>query len=510
MLDTIISCILAILIIGVVIVIIYDDGDSGRKLAWLLVIILLPVVGLLLYFALGINYRNHWYFRRKHQMSIDAFKNGANDKLNSILFGREAECLVRPDFRPLAKLIGTHSYPTVSKDNSFEIITNGHRKFELLVEDLKNAKDSIHLEYFHFGNDESSRAIKRLLMQKAAKGVKVRFIYENIANFPISSTYYKNMRKAGVEVLSFTNPRSHLLNLITKLNYRDHRKIVIIDGKIGYTGGMNINDRYFHIWRDTHLRITGPAVASLQFIFMDAWITSGGKLDRHLIDYFPIANRTDEYKVKESLSIKTTGQEKKISDAPEIDLKGVQKILHGKLVQILPDEPDGRWPLIQMSYEWVLANAKNYIYLQTPYFIPPEPLLNAIKSAALRGVDIRLMIPAKADNFIMGPANSSYFQECIDAGLRIFLRKGEFIHSKTFVSDDYISSIGTANVDFRSFDINYEVNTYIYDDETAILNKAIFLKDLELCEEVTSEIWKTRSWFIRTTEQILRLFSPLL
>ena len=347
-------------------------------------------------------------------------------------------------------------------------------------------------------------------MQKAAKGVKVRFIYENIANFPISSTYYKNMRKAGVEVLSFTNPRSHLLNLITKLNYRDHRKIVIIDGKIGYTGGMNINDRYFHIWRDTHLRITGPAVASLQFIFMDAWITSGGKLDRPLIDYFPIANRTDECKVKESLSIKTTEQEEKISDAPEINLKGVQKILHGKLVQILPDEPDGRWPLIQMSYEWVLANAKNYIYLQTPYFIPPEPLLNAIKSAALRGVDIRLMIPAKADNFIMGPANSSYFQECIDAGLRIFLRKGEFIHSKTFVSDDYISSIGTANVDFRSFDINYEVNTYIYDDETAILNKAIFLKDLELCEEVTSEIWKTRSWFIRTAEQILRLFSPLL
>lgn len=514
MFGNLISILSAILIIGVVIIIIYDDGDSGRKMAWLLVITLLPLVGLLLYFAFGINYRNHWYFRRKHQRSIDAFNAGTNEKLSNLLFGHDAETHIKEDFRPLARLIGIDSYPTVSYGNDFEIITNGQRKFELLVKDIENARESIHVEYFHFGNDESSKTIKQLLMIKASQGVKVRFIYENIANFPISSTFYNNMKKAGVEVQAFTNPRSHPLNFITKLNYRDHRKIVIIDGKIAFTGGMNVNNRYFHVWRDTHLRLTGPAVASLQFIFLDSWITAGGIPDRPLMEYFPILDSIGPHNdgdTVEPLSIRPVAHSvAEELDTCDVNLKGIHKILYNKPVQILPDEPDGRWPLIQMSYEWVLANAKKFVYMQTPYFVPPEPLLNAIKSAALRGVDVRLMVPAKPDNIIMGPVNCSYFQECLDAGVRIFLREGEFIHSKTFVSDDYISSIGTANLDFRSFEINYEVNTYIYDEETAALNKAIYLKDIALCQEITTEIWERRPWIRRILERILRLFSPLL
>lgn len=513
MFGVIISIILAVLIIGVVIVIMFDDGDSGRKMAWLLVIALLPVVGLLLYLAFGINYRTHWYFNRRHQLSINAFSAGTNEKLNRLLMGHDVEPKVKEEFRPLARLLGIYAYPTVSEGNSFEIITNGNRKFELLMHDLEEAKEYIHLEYFHFGNDSTSKTIKNLLMKKATEGVKVRFIYENIANLPIISRYYTNMKKAGVEVLAFTNPRSHPLNLITTLNYRDHRKIVIIDGKIGYTGGMNINDNYFKIWRDTHLRLEGPAVASLQFVFMDAWITSGGTPDRPLLEYFPMVDAIGPHEKNiaiEPAEILAPKNRSALPDVMEVDLKGIQPTLHGKLVQVLPDEPDARWPLIQMSYEWVINNAKRYIYLQTPYFVPPEPLLNAIKSAGLRGVDIRLMVPEKADNFFMGPANSSYYQECLDAGVRIFLRKGQFIHSKTFVSDDYISSIGTANIDFRSFDINYEVNTYIYDTETAALNKAIFMKDLEMCEEITAESWKHRSWGRKVSERIMRLFSPLL
>lgn len=480
-------------IIGVVLVIIADTGDSGRKLAWLLIIALIPLIGLFLYLAFGINYRKHWYFNKQHSKSIAAFNEGTNDKLNQLLFGKEDEEKIKEEFRPLASLIAASSHLTVSGNNSIEIITSGSRKFELLIEDISKAEKFIHIEYFHFGNDSGGEKIRSLLMKKASEGVKVFFIYENIANFPIRSSYYNYMRRAGVNVHSFTNPRRHPLNLITKINYRNHRKIVVIDGKIGYTGGMNINNRYFNIWRDTHMRITGPAVASLQYIFLDSWITSGGKLENELLSYYPMIN-----------------PEKSPIELSSAEEKNTHTVLHNKLVQILPDEPDGVWPMIKISYIWVLSNAKNYIYLQTPYFVPPESLLIALKSAALRGVDVRLMLPEKTDTFFMRPANCSYYEECLEAGVRIFLRKGGFIHSKTFVADDYLSSIGTANLDFRSFDINYEVNTYIYDSETAIMNKEIFLNDMKSSYEITFNEWQNRPWTKKFLEKIIRLFSPLL
>ena len=291
MLQTIVTILYALLILTVVIVILVDNGDSGRKFAWLLIIAAIPLFGILLYFLFGINYRRHWIFNRRHQKYSNAFNKGTNDSLNKILFGHDDEFLVKEEFRPLAAMMGRGAYPTVTAGNDVEIITSGKRKFELLSRDILEAKESIHMEYFHFGNDKGSRAIKELLMQKAREGVKVRFINENIANFSISSRYYDDMRKAGVEVVRFTNPRSHLLDLVTSLNYRNHRKIVVIDGKIGYTGGMNINDHYFEHWRDTHMRLTGKVVASLQYAFMDSWLTGGGTIDRPMLDYYPMAIR---------------------------------------------------------------------------------------------------------------------------------------------------------------------------------------------------------------------------
>lgn len=280
MLQWILTVLYILLILSVFTIILVDRGDSGRKFAWLLVIAVLPVVGLVLYLMFGINYRHHWIFNRRHQRYRDIFEAGTTPELNRILFGHDNESAIREEFRPLAKLLGAESYPSVTSGNDVEIITSGQRKFDLLREDILAAKDSIHIEYFHFGNDKGSKAIKRLLMQKAREGVKVRFLYENIANFPIASAYYNNMRKAGVEVVKFTNPRMHVLDLATKLNYRNHRKIVVIDGKIGYTGGMNINDHYFRQWRDTHMRLTGDAVAVLQYTFLDSWLTGGGTIDK--------------------------------------------------------------------------------------------------------------------------------------------------------------------------------------------------------------------------------------
>ena len=522
MLQWILTVLYILLILSVFTIILIDRGDSGRKFAWLLVIAVLPVVGLALYLMFGINYRHHWIFNRRHQRYRDIFEAGTTPELNRILFGHDNESAIREEFRPLARLLGAESYPSVTYGNDVEIITSGQRKFDLLREDILAAKESIHIEYFHFGNDKGSKAIKRLLMQKAREGVKVRFLYENIANFPIASAYYNDMRKAGVEIVKFTNPRMHVLDLATKLNYRNHRKIVVIDGKIGYTGGMNINDHYFRQWRDTHMRITGDAVAVLQYTFLDSWLTGGGTIDKVMIDFYPMAKTpvTEPVEVPEraealqtfaSTSSATGDTGSAAGDTgSEIDFRATHPTLKGKLIQIVPDEPDLPLPILQMSYEWALQHAKKYIYLQTPYFVPTEPVMDALKTAALCGVDVRLMLPEVADNLLMRPANRAYYEEVLQAGVRIFLRKGEFIHAKTFVCDDYLSSIGSANLDFRSFAINYEVNSYIYDEETAQMNKGIFMYDLRQCHELTLEEWNARPWYSRILESFMRLFAPLL
>ena len=288
------SVLLALLITGTIIVIIFDNGDSAKKIAWLLIITILPIVGLLLYFMVGINFRHSWYFKRKHKKFIEVFGTKANDKVFRLLFGHEKDNLVKRDYKTLTKLLSCDGSTCVTDGNGLEIITSGHRKFELLMEDLKNAKESIHMEYFYFRQDQGSKQIKEMLMQKAREGVKVRFIHENIANIVIRPKYYNEMKEAGVEVEKFTKPRWPLVNLVTQLNYRDHRKIVVIDGKIGYTGGMNISDDYFVRWRDTHMRITGNAVAGLQYSFLNSWITADGEVDNDFSKYFPMCKDSEE------------------------------------------------------------------------------------------------------------------------------------------------------------------------------------------------------------------------
>lgn len=470
-----------LLIVSSIVVIVFDNSQPNAKMAWILVISLFPIIGVILYLLFGINNRSHLLFNRRHRRYTALLEAETSPKLSELLSGHTKDHLVRAEYQPLARMLGTGFHPCVSDANAFEIITEGKRKYELLLEDLRNARESIHIEYFRFGTDSGSEAVRDVLIQKAREGVKVRFINENVVNFSLFPGYYGRMRRAGIEVIKFTDPRRHLLELPTRLNYRNHRKIVVIDGKIGYTGGMNINNNYFQIWRDTHLRITGNAVAALQFIFLDSWIVGGGHLDHPLLHYYPML------------------QASTMEKAP----------LQDKLVQVVQDEPDGREPVIQMSYEWMLLNARKYVWLQTPYFAPTEPVLNALKAAALSGVDVRLMIPVKNDTIFMGSINRSYYRRCLEAGVRIFERGGNFIHSKTFVTDDYLSSIGSANIDNRSFNLNYEVNTYIYDEETALRNKEIFLEDLTLCKEVTLDEFKAVPWYRRFWQKLLGLFSSI-
>lgn len=539
-LGIIFSVFLVLLIIGTVVVIIFDDGDSSKKIAWLLIIALLPVVGLLLYFMVGINFRQSWYFKYKHKKFIEVFGERADKRVFRLLFGHEKDSQVRKEYRPLTRLLASDGSTCVTDGNGLEIITSGHRKFELLMEDLRNAKDHIHMEYFYFRQDKGSQQIKEMLMQKAREGVKVRFIHENIANIAILPGYYNEMKKAGVQVEKFTKPRWPFVNMVTQLNYRDHRKIVVIDGKIGYTGGMNISDDYFVRWRDTHMRITGNAVAGLQYSFLNTWITADGEIDNDFSKYFPMCAELPALPSNDSAkslvnaaapseSLKVAAADKvnvSFPDYDEVEGNGIAEALaktpiqsldmsfklkgRNRLIQIVPDEPESRWPNINMGAVWAVQNAKKYIYIQTPYFVPPEPMLQALQSAALSGVDVRVMVPKKADLSFMGPANRSYFTECLEAGIRIYERSGRFIHSKTFVSDDYLSEIGSANMDFRSFNIDYELNAYIYDITAAKVNKAIFMKDMEASHEVTLEDWTARPWYQKFVQKVIRLFAPLL
>lgn len=461
------------LITGAILVILNDNQDSGRKVAWILIIGMLPVIGLILYIVFGLNFRKPGIFKVRNREFLDTFEERASEQTKELLFGTGQEKDIRERYRGLSRLLKKDSGLTVCSNNEIEIITSGGRKLEALVNDLLAAKHHIHFEYFYFLKDDGSRKIKKLLMQKAREGVKVRFIHENIANITIWEGYYNEMKEAGVEVVKFTNPNIFLLS---KFNYRDHRKIVVIDGKVGYTGGMNIGDDYFFRWRDTHTRITGNAVAALQYCFLNSWITSGGKIEGNFDEFFPQDRVTHD----------------------------------DKLVQIIPDEPDREFPILHMGAVWTASHSSRYLYIQTPYFVPPEPLLLALKSAALKGCDVRLMVPAKADLFFMDPANKSFYKECLEAGIRIFEKGGRFIHSKTLVSDDYLSIIGSANMDCRSLELSYEINSYIYNEEIARENRSIFLNDLKECNEIKLDEWENRPWYKKFIQAVMRLFAPLL
>lgn len=467
------SIIFLLLLTGAILVILNDNQDSGRKMAWILIIGILPVIGLLLYLIFGLNFRKPGFFKIRNRKFLEVFEERAGKQTKELLFGSQHEDAIRPKYRSLSRLLSRDSGLTVSDDNEIEIITSGGRKLEALVNDILSAKHHIHFEYFYFLKDDGSRKIKELLMKKAREGVKVRFIHENIANIAIWPGYYNEMKEAGVEIVRFTNPETFLLS---KLNYRDHRKIVVIDGKVGYTGGMNIGDDYFFRWRDTHMRITGNAVASLQYCFINSWVTSGGMIDNDFDEFFPQNRVTHD----------------------------------DKLVQIIPDQPDREWPMLHMGAVWAAQHAEDYLYIQTPYFVPPEPLLLALKSAALKGCDVRVMVPAKADLFFMDPANKSYYSECLEAGIRIFEKGGKFIHAKTSVSDNYLSIIGSANMDYRSMELSHEINAYIYNSDIAAENREIFLRDLKACKEIRLEDWKKRPWYRKVIETFVRLFAPLL
>ncbi|MDR2038331.1 MAG: cardiolipin synthase [Bacteroidales bacterium] len=460
-----------ILIISTVIIVLTEPTRPSKTMAWLLVLLFVPAIGLVLYYVFGYNPR-----RRHRSTSYENFKKELFSKIPNIsdyLAQYNFEDKVLPKYATLVNLLTRNNDSYVLYGSDVEVMITGKRKFEALIEDLGKAKHHIHLEYFYFRRDHIGMKIRDILMKKAAEGVCVRFIYENIANIDINPRFYYKMRKAGVEVLPFS--KVSLPWIRRNLNSRDHRKIVVIDGEIGYTGGMNIGDEYATEWRDTHLRILGQGVHGLQMNFLNAWYDSGGELPEMINPYFPACRKYSE-----------------------------------NLMQVVPEAPDSQWPYLLLASTHIVNNADRYIYIQTPYYMPSDSLLDALKSAALSGVDVRVMVSKKADIFFMDPATHSYYEESLKAGIRIYEYLDTFVHAKTMVVDDYISVIGSANLDFRSLELSFEINTYLYDPKIAAYNYTVFCDDMENCREVILEEWLKRPWWKKIIESIMRLFSPLL
>ncbi len=314
-------------------------------------------------------------------------------------------------------------------------------------------------------------------MDKAQEGVEIRVLYDDVGCWHVPNRFYEEMREAGIETRAFLKVR--FPQFTSKVNYRNHRKIAIIDGEIGYVGGMNLAMRYMRgvnwgIWRDTHLRLHGKAVYGLQTAF--------------LLDWF-FVNRT----------LLTSA-----NYFPQLQPYG------SAIAQIVCSDPIGPWKEIMQGYVLAINSAKKYFYIQTPYFLPTEPILTALQTAALAGIDVRLMLPEKADSRLTHLGSCSYLKDILKAGVKVYLYQKGFLHSKVMVSDDSLSTVGSTNMDFRSFEHNFEINAFLYDKETALQMKEIFLHDQKDCTQLQAKTWDKRPLTQRAAESVVRLLAPLL
>ena len=361
--------------------------------------------------------------------------------------------------------------------NALEIYTDGRSMLLSLIREIAKARHHIHLEFYIFENDATGRLLRDVLIDKAREGVRIRVLYDDVGCWKVDRSFYEQMLFEGIDAQSFLKVR--FPQFTSKVNYRNHRKIVVIDGRVGFIGGMNIADRYvkglpWGNWRDTHVKISGKAVYGLQTAFLTDWYV----VDRTLL----------------------TG----LTYYPKMQEMGKS------VIQIVTSDPVGEWREMMQGIMMAISSARKYFYVQTPYLLPTEQILTALQTAALAGVDVRIMLPERGDAWLTHKGSFSYLELLMKAGVRIYLYRKGFLHSKLMVSDDQWSTVGSTNMDFRSFEHNFEANAFFYDKETALALKRIFLDDQKDCMLLPPKVWEARSWSSRFTESVIRLLAPLL
>ncbi|KAA6337119.1 Major cardiolipin synthase ClsA [termite gut metagenome] len=457
------------IIAGAIIIIVLDNRNPVKTIAWVLVLIFLPFVGLAVYFFFGRSTR--------HQRIIG--KKSYNRLLKKPMAEYLAQdaCHIPEEYSRVIQLFRNTGQAFPFEGNRVETYTDGSAKIESLICELQKAVHHVHLEYYLIEDDDVGRRIRDVLVKKARQGVKVRFIYDDVGCWTLKKRFFKEMHDAGIETRAFLEVRFPLFT--GKVNYRNHRKIAVIDGRVGFIGGMNLAERYvkglsWGAWRDTHILLEGKAVHGLQTVFLLDW-----------------------YFVSHTLIISS-------EYFPRIEPCG------GTLVQIVTADPVGPWKEIMQGLILIITGAKRYLYIQTPYFLPTEPVATAIQAVALSGVDVRLMIPKRADNRITNLGSRSYLADLLRAGVKVYFYKKGFLHSKLIVSDDKLSTIGSTNIDFRSFEQNFEVNAFLYDTNTARQMKEIFMEDQRRSTQVYLKHWQKRPLREKVMESVIRLFAPLL
>lgn len=451
-----------------------ERKEPNTTWAWLLILLLFPFGGFIAYLLFGQNLSREKIFREKK--IVDEKK---SRELGEQYKQERDSHKLNEQYSDLIKMNYNHSGANYTFRNSVKTYINGLDKFTELFNDIKNAKKFIHIEYYIFRMDELGKNIIDALIEKVNEGVEVRLVVDGMGSKSLTKKDIKYIEDGGIKFSIFFPGILPLVNI--RLNYRNHRKIVVIDGDVGYVGGFNVGNEYvnggeqFNFWRDTHIRVQGDVVNELNKRFILDWDYASEEELCDYVKYFP--------------------EQKKYGDSG---------------IQIVSSGPDHREEYIKNAYMKIINNAKKNVYIQTPYLVPDEPMLEAIKIAALSGVDVRIMVPGSPDHFFMEWILSANIGELLGFGVKIYRYQKGFIHSKTIVADGSVASIGTANLDIRSFRLNFEVNAILYDHNFAKEQEKIFLKDQEDCKLVIKEDYENRSRALKIKEAMIRLVAPIL
>jgi cardiolipin synthase len=480
-LDTILTVSLTLYALVMTVFLISENRRPQATLAWILVFVFAPVIGGLIYILFG---RDRKAFSKQRRLLRQDLEANALPLLSPLLSRQDAE-IARLEHesaghRRLMMLVRRNSHSALTKHNCVEIQQDAAEFYPSMMKDIKSARHSIHLQYFIWGADPFTEGLKEILTAKARAGVEVRLLYDPIGSQAhVGRAYVREMLAAGIRMA----PTSPLYQLHT-ISYRNHRKITVIDGAIGYTGGMNIGQEQisggegFDSWRDTQLRIVGECAALLQAVFMVDWYNAVRE-NLFAAAYFP-----------------TSAMEPADGDVP---------------VQILTSGPDSQWAAIRQLYSFMVVSAKQHVFIQSPFFIPDATIAEALMSAALSGVDVKVMLSARpSGNRLPDWAGNTYVADIVAAGVRVFLYQKGYLHAKTISIDSEICSIGSANIDIRSFSINYEINAVVYSRDLACALEAAFGADLAHCRPFDADEYRSRSRIVRFRDSVARLLSPLL
>lgn len=459
----------AFVVIATMVTILMDNRQPAKTMAWLLVLWFLPVAGIILYFFFGQNTRKE---RLISQRSLDQLS-----KRQMLEFVEQKDLTLPETWRVLIDLFTNQNMALPFKDNEVEVYTDGYQFFPALLKAIGQARQHIHLDSFIIEDDPLGNLIADALIDKARQGVEVRVIYDDVGSWKTHHSFFERMREGGIEVHAFMPVKFPAFT--SKANYRNHRKLIVIDGCTGFIGGMNIALRYIkgtdsQPWRDTHLKVTGGAVYAIQRAFLIDW---------YFCDHTLISNR--KYYPPPSPAIN-----------------------NNCIAQVVTSSPISPWPDIMQGYLRILMEARSYVYMESPYFLPTEPILFAMRTAALSGIDVQMLIPLHSDSHIVEWASRTYVHEVISAGVKVYCYKAGFNHSKLLVADDSLCTCGSTNVDFRSFEHDFESNIFFYDRDMALRLKQVFLDDLR--HSFLMQHPRRRPFHVRLWESIVRLLSPLL